>query len=63
MGTGKCAFAGLGEFERRRSERSDAWDGVLGKAGVGYAVYDDDADEARQTAGEVMLKPKGKANG
>ena len=48
-------FGGLGEFERRLQERRAAWDGILGKAGVGFAVLDGDLDETRIMAEDVLL--------
>ena len=52
-------FGELGEFERRLAERRAAWDGILGKAGVRFAVLDGDLDETRIVAEDVLLKPKG----
>ena len=48
-------FGGLAEFDRRLGERRDAWEAVLGRAGVGFALDDGDADETRSTAAKVML--------
>ncbi len=51
-------FGGLGEFDRRLGERVEAWQAVLGRAGVAFALYDGDADAARSAAGEAMMKPR-----
>lgn len=53
-------FGGLGEleFERRFAERREAWGAVLGRAGVGFAVYDGDAQAARAEAADAVLKPR-----
>ena len=51
-------FGDLGEFDRRMAERRSAWDGILGKSGIGFAVLDGDLEETRITAEEVLLKPK-----
>jgi hypothetical protein len=56
-------FGGLGEFERRLGERLEAWKTILGRAGVAFAVYDGDPDEARLAAAEAMMKPAAPAAG
>jgi hypothetical protein len=55
-------FGGLGEFDRRLNERGEAWAAVLGRANVGYAMYDQDAEAARLAAGDVMLKARSKSD-
>jgi len=52
-------FGGLGEFERRKEERRSAWESILGRSGVGFAIFDGSADETRLAASDVMLKPRG----
>ena len=54
-------FGGLGEFERRLSERIEAWRAVLGRAGVRFAVYDGDAGVARRAAADAMMTPPANA--
>ena len=50
-------FGGLGEFERRMAERREAWDGILGNAGVRFVVLDDDLEESRGLAEDALLTP------